>query len=83
MKKKTLSEKLIKDIRKNTGLAIAAAFALIIALTWNEAIKEGVNKLVETLGIPNASYIFSIITAIIITFICVMGILIFSRWSQK
>jgi hypothetical protein len=59
------------------------AFALVIALVWNETIKEGVNKLMDSLGIQPETYLFKIVAAIIVTVICVIGILLFSRWAEK
>ena len=77
------TEKFVKAVRKNMAVAISAAFALVIALAWNEAIKEGVNSIVEKLNIPHIGYLFNIITAVIITVICIIGILIFSKWAEK
>jgi len=73
----------VAAVRKNIGIAIMGAFALVIALVWNETIKEGVNQLMESLGIHPETYVFKIIAAIIVTVICVIGILIFSRWAEK
>jgi uncharacterized membrane protein len=73
----------IKAVRKNIGIAIMGAFALVIALVWNETIKEGVNKLMDSLGIQPETYLFKIVAAIIVTVICVIGILLFSRWAEK
>ena len=73
----------IKAVRKNIGIAIMGAFALVIALVWNETIKEGVDRLMEILGIRPETYAFKMVAAIIVTVICVIGILIFSRWAEK
>lgn len=82
-KKQNIPARIIKDVRKNIAVAISAAFALVIALAWNDAIKEGVNKIVEKLGIPHIGYLFSIITAVAVTVICIIGILLFSKWAEK
>ncbi len=90
MKKKDLKEKarqktsyFLSAVRKNTAVAILAAFAFIIALVWRDAIQEGVNALVVHLDIPKEGYIFNLIAAIIVTMICVVGILIVSKWAEK
>lgn len=70
-------------IRNRIAIAIGAAFGLVIALTWNDAIREGVNHLMNNLGITDTTYIYKIITAIIITIISVIGIIIVSRWAEK
>ena len=83
-KKKTpLQKKIIREARKKMTFAISAAFALVIALVWNDAIRRGVDLIIQKLGITGSGYLVTILTAVIITFICVMGILIFSKWSEK
>jgi len=77
------AKQFVKAVRKNIGVAIMGAFALVIALVWNETIKEGVNSLVISLNIPQNTYLFRIIAAVIVTVICVIGIMIFSRWAEK
>ena len=77
------AKQFVKAVRKNIGVAIMGAFALVIALVWNETIKEGVEKLMNALGIHPETYIFKIVAAIMVTVICVIGILIFSRWAEK
>ncbi len=73
----------VKSVRKNIGIAIVGAFALVIALVWNETIREGVNSLMASLNIPQETYLFKLLAAVIVTVICVIGILIFSRWAEK
>ena len=57
-----------KEVRKNVLTAILAAFGFIIALIWRDAIKEGVDTLIAKTGLEGTSYIYHIITALIITF---------------
>lgn len=77
------AERLIRAVRKNIGTAILAAFAFVIALVWRDAIQEGVDSLVIRLNIPQEGYLFKIVAAVLITIVCVIGILIFSRWVEK
>ncbi len=67
------------SVKEKTMVAIAGAFALVIALSWNEFIKEGVTKLVELMGATGEGWIFKLIAALVTTLICVIGILIVSR----
>ena len=62
------------EFRKQTATAIITAFGLIIAFSWKDVINEFVNKLaiVKEYGL--------IISAIILTFICVLGILAITKW---
>lgn len=67
------------SVKEKTMVAIAGAFALVIALSWNEFIKEGVTKIVEMMGATGEGWIFKLIAALVTTLICVIGILIISR----
>ncbi len=72
-----------KRIRHRISLAIAAGFGFVIALTWNDAIREGVNKIMTNLGLTGSAYIYKILTAVIVTIIGVIGIILVSDWAEK
>ena len=72
-----------KEIRNKTTTAILAAFAFIIALVWRDVIKEAVDAIVKKAGIEGTGYIYTITSALLVTVICVVGIMFFSRWSEK
>ncbi|MEM4153013.1 MAG: DUF5654 family protein [Candidatus Pacearchaeota archaeon] len=72
------------EFRKQLVTAITAAFAFVIALVWNDAIKELVMAIVNSIGIQAQNvYLYKIYTAIAVTIICVIAIILFSRWSTK
>ncbi len=77
------SRKLNKEIRSNTGKAILAAFGFMIALVWRDVVQGGVQKLIDYLSLSGDGFAFQVITAVITTVICVLGIIYFSRWSEK
>ncbi len=77
------SKKFQHEIRKNIATAILAAFGFMIALVWRDVVKDGVTKLIEYSNLNGDGYTFTIITAFITTIICVIGIIYFSRWSEK
>jgi len=54
-----------------------AAFGLIIALAWKDVITDLISKIefVKSYGL--------LITAVILTIICVFGILLVSKWSKS
>ena len=72
------------DIRKTIALSIAGAFGFIIALLWKDVIigimklagiwAEGGYESWKAAGI-------GIITVVIITIICVVGIVYISKWG--
>jgi len=75
--------KLQKEARKHTTTAISAAFAFVIALVWRDAIRSTIDSTILKLGIPDTAYAFEFIMAGILTVVCVLGIIIVSRFSVK
>jgi len=71
-----------KRVKNRVSIALAGAFALVIALSWNEAIKEVVSDIIGYLNIVGPTYYYKIIAAIITTIIGVLGIMYFSKWSE-
>ncbi|MBW2970088.1 hypothetical protein KY309_02960 [Candidatus Woesearchaeota archaeon] len=67
------------EVKNRMFTAIAAAFALVIALSWNDFIKGVVTKIVQSLGLTNETWIFQLIAAVLTTIICVLGITYASR----
>ncbi len=72
-----------REVKKNILVAVSAAFAFLIALVWRDAISDSVNKLMAVLALENSGYIYSLATALIVTLICVLGILIVNRQLKK
>ena len=72
-----------QDIRKNMAKSVLAAFGFMIALVWRDVVKDGVNKLIAYSNLNVDGYMFTVITALVTTLICVVGIIYFSRWSEK
>lgn len=72
------------EFKKHMVTAITAAFALVIALAWNDAIKEWVTAFVARFGIQVQNiYLYKIYVAVAVTLICVIAIILFSRWGAK
>lgn len=76
------------EVRKQTGTAITTAFALVIALAWQDVIKQTVARIIENLQLSStelvkATILYQSITAIAITAVCVLGIILATRWSNK
>jgi hypothetical protein len=70
-------------IRDETGnhilTAILAAFSYVIALSWRDAIRKIIDSVVITMGVPDTSYFYEIVIAMVITLFCVLGIVLFSK----
>jgi len=72
-----------KEVKSTIATAIAAAFGFIIALIWRDIIIGlmnmaglNVNKFTDLVGA-----VIAVVSAIILTLICVFGILYISRWG--
>lgn len=71
-----------KDVKVQTGIALGAAFAFVIAFSWNEFMKEAVTSLVLLVGIQN-TILLKLLVAIVATAIGVLGIRYFAKQGQK
>ena len=77
------AKKLERDVRKNISTAIGRAFAFLIALAWKDMIVDIVNKIVGLLNMEENLYLFRIVTALLVTIICVIGIWVSSKIAAK
>lgn len=73
----------LSEVKLTVSTAIAAAFGFIIALIWKEIIVGlfalaglTINDIADSTGA-----IIAIISGIIITLVCVFGILYISKWG--
>jgi hypothetical protein len=73
----------ISEVKLTVSTAIAAAFGFIIALIWKEIIVGlfalaglTINDIADSTGA-----IIAIISGLIITLVCVFGILYISKWG--
>lgn len=71
------------EVRKYMATAISTAFALVIALVWKDAIQAFVDNIIADLKLTQEVHYYRLIVAILVTIICVFGILFISRWSEK
>ncbi len=74
LKAKATTKKLKLELKKSINTAIVAAFGFLIALSWRDVITEYVSK-IENLSPLKGG----LISAIIITVISVIGILIVTK----
>jgi len=80
---KTAAKTLKQETKKNVISAITAAFAFLIALAWRDVIKEYVNKIIEKLALQGTNPLVQLYATLLTTIICVLGIIIVSKWSNK
>ena len=77
-KTKESATKLKKEFKKSINTALVAAFGFIIALSWRNVITE----LIENIS-KNSPLKGELISAIIVTFFGVVGILLVSRFLSE
>ncbi|UZE93724.1 MAG: hypothetical protein IB618_03070 [Candidatus Pacearchaeota archaeon] len=81
---KNLEQEFRKGFRTHIATAITAGFAFLIALVWRDAIQEGINAFIVNMGIQiQQAYLYKIYSAILITIVCVMALVLFSKWGAK
>jgi hypothetical protein len=67
-----------REFKKTTITAIIAAFGFLVALVWKDVITEFVNTLTNKSPIQG-----KLISAVIVTIISVLGILILTKLGQE
>ncbi|MEA2038094.1 MAG: DUF5654 family protein [Nanoarchaeota archaeon] len=67
------------EVKKNILTAVLAALGFVIALVWRDAIRAGVDEIISKVGVEGTGYIYQITMAALVTVICVIGIVIFSK----
>ncbi len=80
---KSTTLKLKSEVKKNVLKATLAAFAFVIALVWRDAIRSGVDEIIKRVGMEGTGYIYQITMALIVTAVCVVGIMVASRVSSR
>ena len=70
------------EFKKQTVTALIAAFGLVIALSWQEVIKKLINSIPKSGILLYHQYLTDLYTALVVTIIGAIAILILSRWSQ-
>jgi len=75
----------MEEIRKTVATSLAAAFAFVIALLWNQVVLGGL----KVAGVDTSSpadgvkWAIFVVAAIILTVVMVIFIILFSRWGSK
>jgi len=72
-----------KEFKKQATTAILAALGFLIALSWRDFIVDTVNTLVTKLGVSDQLYLYKLFSALLITFLAILGIMIISKIKIK
>jgi hypothetical protein len=77
----------IKEVKSTIAIAIAGAFGFIIALIWRDIIIGLMNMAglsvsdFASADDPTIAAVIAVVAAIIITLVCVFGILYITKWG--
>ena len=71
------------EVRSHVTKAIGAAFAFVIAFAWRDAIRKSLDAFVIKMGLPETAFVHEYIVAILLTLVCVIGIIVVSKFSIK
>jgi hypothetical protein len=81
-----MAEVTITDIRKTTATSLGTAFGIVIGMIWTQVVLSAF----ATVGIPLTStggtwtqWSYFVITAVVVTLICVIAIVMIGRWGGK
>lgn len=77
------NEFLSSQVKHHTTTAIIAAFSFLIALAWKDFLVKIVTALTAPITLEKYPYIADMYSAIIITIIAVLGIVIITKWAKK
>ncbi|MEE8183495.1 MAG: DUF5654 family protein [Thermoplasmata archaeon] len=75
----------VREVRVTIAASLAAAFGFVIALVWKEVVMSGFALAGIDLGTtPDLTgWIYFMITALILTFVMIILIILISRWGGK
>ena len=79
IKEKTVA--FLGTLKGKMAAAAAAAFAFVIALSWNDTIKTSVDSIIVAMGLQGSPYTMKVITSVIVTIIALIGIYFASKFE--
>lgn len=71
------------EFKSEVVVAITAAFAFLIALSWRAPIQTSIDKLIVYLGLVGKEIYVQYLSAIFITIVAVLALMVMSRWKSK
>jgi citrate lyase alpha subunit len=71
------------ELKKSIVTAITAALGFLIAIAWKDVVVNLVNNTIVKFGVKKSSIASQTYSALIITIICVIGIMLVSSWANK
>ena len=72
-----------REFKKHVIVAITAALGFLIALSWRDPISELVGLIISRLGAGEEMLYYKFLSAIIVTVIAVLALILVSRWTSE
>ena len=69
--------------KDHASTAIIAALSFLIAIAWKDLIVKLVKESINISALEKYPYLLELYTALIITVIAIVGIVVVSKWAQK
>lgn len=75
--------KIKNEFREQIVIAVTAAFAFLIALSWRTPIQNSVDSIIFKLGLTGKAVYIEYLSALVITLIAALFLMIISSWKSK
>lgn len=75
----------VAEVRKTIATSLAAAFGFVIALLWNQVVQGGLAAAGVSTTAPKdwAGWAYFVVTAVVLTVVMVVFIVLAGRWGGK
>jgi len=72
-----------EEFKKQSLIAVTAAFAFLVALSWREPISKLVKGIVEKAGLGKQIVYYEFLAAVLVTLIAIIVLVMVSKWNSK
>ncbi len=75
----------VSEVRRTIATSLGTAFGFVIGLLWNQVVQGGLALagVVTTAPKDAVSYVYFLVTAIVITVVMIIFIIVMGRWGSK
>jgi ABC-type uncharacterized transport system YnjBCD permease subunit len=80
---KKSAKKLGIEMRIAIAGFLVTAFGFLAALVWRDVIQSYISKLIEDFGIRESIVYYQLISAVLITIICALGVALIGKYAEK
>jgi len=72
-----------KEFKRQTVVAITAAFGFLLALSWRTPIESSLNNFLDSLGLIGKDVYIQYVSAMVITIVGVLVLMWISKWNAE